>query len=145
MQLYIPEIGDKLELTEDWEFALHPNWANEDFAQDLGYVENIINLGQVWVDQHVWVDQTVNNQLPQYLFSNPTPHLDWVKNNISLWKEYVDIKFPTGTVLTIKRIMDSIKTADHSIIIFSTKYNGKKIKFSARFEDCNNIQFNKIP
>lgn len=37
MNLYIPEIGDVLVLTEDWTFNLHPESRNLSLAKSLGY------------------------------------------------------------------------------------------------------------
>jgi hypothetical protein len=37
MNLYVPEIGDELVLTEDWSFDLHAENRNMSLAQSLGY------------------------------------------------------------------------------------------------------------
>lgn len=31
-QFYIPELGDKIKLAEDWEFTLYPEYRNQKFA-----------------------------------------------------------------------------------------------------------------
>lgn len=49
MNLYIPEIGDHIVLTEDWTFNLHPEYRNEDMAAYLGHY---LKLGG-WIDGNV--------------------------------------------------------------------------------------------
>lgn len=45
-QLYIPEIGSLLKLTEDWSFTLHAEFRNETLGTIFGYY---LKWGSVWI------------------------------------------------------------------------------------------------
>jgi hypothetical protein len=53
MNLYIPEIGDQIVLTEDWSFALHPERRNTDLAAYYGYYFKYDNPDDLWIDEAV--------------------------------------------------------------------------------------------
>ena len=53
MNLYIPEIGDELVLTEDWTFNLHPEDRNMSLGHSLGYYLhcNSIHFNRGWINE----------------------------------------------------------------------------------------------
>ncbi len=54
MNLYIPEIGDHIKLTKDWNFSLHPERRNEDLGEFFHhYTRWGKNMEIIWIDSRV--------------------------------------------------------------------------------------------
>lgn len=58
MNLYVPEIGDKLKLTKDWTFNLHAERRNESLALYFGYYLHSVRI-RSYLNSEVWVDESL--------------------------------------------------------------------------------------
>lgn len=76
MQLYVPEIGDEIRLTQAWEFDLHAEPRNEQLAAVFGhYLKDYSN--------RVWIDETI---LPK--LRKPDYHVNYPDRNDSKFRKF---------------------------------------------------------
>lgn len=125
MNIYIPEIGTKLRLTEGWIFQLYNEYRNNAIFQALG--TNIENLKKI-------------------TYSQPTK---WGGTATSTYHEMF---LPIDTLLTVRRVYIRVGAADFSSVTFLINdtthpfliYNRKKKSscgaFWAKLTDVNNIK-----
>lgn len=142
MNFYVPEIKDQIVLTEDWSFTLHAEERNSDLAMHFGW-------------KHSWENI-------------PNPPAGLTGNFLDVWKDIETLKIsqtelqvtlPKGTILQIDRIYIRKGNKDFSSITFfaknlgsvvrdnfmSTKKTNKKaLRFWAKLEECNKIQYEKV-
>lgn len=171
MNLYIPEIGDHLLLTEDWKFSLHAEGRNSDLAEFLGHY--MYRWAGGWIDESVlpkmrerdyrdkWDDACREGEqnCPEFIKWQEDYKL-WSDNAMSVKKESLAVTIPKGTVLAVDRIYIRKGSSDFSSLTFYAKNlgeitrsqsqwsGGKKVKKKAlrlwaKLEDCNTIQFEK--
>jgi hypothetical protein len=111
MKFYIPEIGDEIVLSKDWKFIVTKEYRNEHLIKKF-LPEKIKGEKTIW-------------------------HGDDYGKGIG------EIIIPKGTVLSIDRIYIRKGASDYSSVTFIIKSEGKekKIRFFAKLQDCNNIEF----
>jgi hypothetical protein len=140
MNLYIPEIGDTIKLSEDWKFKLHHESRNTKFAEILGYTSNVLPVGYTgnthWRERgftpenEVIVDPNNRWNITSKLIYNTLP-----------------IVLEKGTVLIIDRIYIRKGAKDYSSITFRIEScDNKKLnkkRFWVKLKDANNIEFNE--
>lgn len=157
MQLYIPEIGDHIELMSDWTFNLYDEYRNEKMWSFLNCSENPD------VKHSVNIRKTASDDL-QALYTkyrnlvNYRLHIDqWSDEDIELSNKlsairskeiYCVVTLPMGSILSVDRIYIRKGASDYSSISFYLKSHStlqlkKKPRFWAKLEDCNNIMFEK--
>lgn len=142
MNFYVPEIKDQIVLTEDWAFTLHAEERNSDLAMHFGW-------------KYSWEN-------------NPNPPAGLTGNFLDVWTDIetlnisqteLQVTLPKGTILQIDRIYIRKGNKDFSSITFfaknlgsvvrdnfmSTKKTNKKaLRFWAKLEECNKIQYEKV-
>jgi hypothetical protein len=116
MKLFIPSVGYRLKLTEDWTFSLYSEWRNRALQEAL-------KLGTV---------------KPFGMYSHRYP-------------EIMNVTLPKETILEVDRVYiratNKNKTGDDDYdsltfkIIDCPTINQKKVRFWAKLNDVNNIQF----
>jgi hypothetical protein len=124
MKLYVPEISDRLLLTEDWTFQLHPEFRNDDFAMVmLGMETRWLGSYLAWFKdgKEVSIGLPPNSSMP--------------------------VAIPAGMVLIVERIYVRKGASDFSSLTFRIKKEkGAKIygRFWAKLDDCNRIEFTRV-
>lgn len=69
MKLYIPELGDKLMLTQDWTFNLYPEYRNKVFGEKLTpYYMYYNHYNTQWIDRNILPPM----RKPDYFINYPT-------------------------------------------------------------------------
>jgi hypothetical protein len=161
MQLYVPEIGDHIVLTDDWTFKLYPERRNTSISDQLG-----LKLFSGWKRNYRhailgWYDESQEEMAPQY--NNYRGDNEGYYKDYDNWLDKIEkliipeliINFPVGTILKVDRIYIRKGNKEYSSITFHAKNieieNGyckisqkKKVKafrFWAKLSECNNIQF----
>jgi hypothetical protein len=112
MKFYIPEIGDEIKLTKDWEFKVTREFRNKELEEKY---------------------------LPE-----KSKKLDPIGSRHDNYGEIIgNVILPKGTVLSIDRIYIRKGASDYSSVTFiiRSEGKGKKIRFFAKLQDCNNIEF----
>ena len=155
MQLYIPEIGDHIRLTNDWSLKLYDEYRNDGLKTFVGF------------DSHLDVIQQKNNMEEYYKIMRSLQNKYYRKLNQAnaVWSAedtyeynkyrelsdvpiFMTIILPESTILSIDRIYIRKGASDYSSISFylkshPTMITKKKPRFWAKLEDCNNIMFEK--
>lgn len=172
MQLYIPELGDMIRLTEDWSFNLYRESRNDSLWQ-----------AEKCSQREITPDQTRVLELEK-LIKGITSRLTYetVKNSYSYYNQRVQVyasqedkdnhhpfqqelyalqrrdswapvTLLKGTVLKIDRIYIRKGAEEYSSITFyvwskpgpvAANASKKKSRFWAKLADCNNINFEKV-
>lgn len=138
MKLFIPELGEKLTLSQSWEFTLYLETRNENLASYFNFRAWDIT-GNLCLDE---ADQRSRG---------------WNKVEGSKSRFYKKITLPKDTILTIDRIYIRKGAADFSSVSFfldkksldktfskniESLSNAKgPIRFWAKLEDVNKIEF----
>ena len=140
MKLYIPEIGDKLKLAEDWHFKLHAERRNVDLGALFGYY---YMYGSDWVNENIlpqmrpqdfevrYPDRSLElshseynaeckrteEACPEYnkYWDEYKTHHD---KSRSIGKSTIDVVIPAGTVLKVDRIYIRKGALDYSSVTF---------------------------
>ena len=129
MNIFVPEIGTQLKLTEAWIFQLYPEYRNNSIIEALG--AEIVNLKKV-------VYETGTNR--------------W--NNATYEKFFYEMFLPADSILTVRRVYIRNGSKDYSSLTFNLNetthpflaYNKQKKKkkscgmFWAKLSDVNKIQ-----
>lgn len=167
MTLYVPEIGDNLLLTRDWQFILHPERRNTSIANGLGLSE-FSNYDTFRKRIHGWYNLESVPNIPEFDWRRNGDYVyrkDW-ENSRNEWVNEVSkilvsdlhIIFPTGTILKVDRVYIRKGAKDFSSITFhaknleivngeftiSNKKKPKSFRFWAKLSDCNTINFELI-
>jgi hypothetical protein len=103
MRLFIPKLGEKLTLADDWTFALHWEYRNTDF------IERVDGRAQAYKQEHDAYWESGRNPLlepkrphPSKVFPQP-------------------FTLPRGTVVTIDRIYIRKNADDYNSVTFRVK------------------------
>lgn len=139
MKLYVPEIGDKLKLSEDWKFDLHAEYRNTTLALLFGYY--YVNDG--WVDSKIIPE--IRNRDYNVIYPDRSLSLSYFEYNdactraeencpeyVQYHKEYnewlhkcrkisaptINITIPAGTIIKVDRIYIRKGSSDYSSITF---------------------------
>lgn len=169
MKFYVPEIGDHIRLTKDWEFELHPEGRNE----QLGALFN----HRLW---HGWIDNDLIDAEPNQSYTVNYPDeskfRSWFGNwyreyrdactkaeqesesyqaYLKAWEEWrakatsiakptLKVTLPAGTVLAVDRIYIRKGASDFSSITFFAKQLGEveiKNRWSGKSKKVKALRF----
>ena len=162
MQLYVPEIGDEIRLTNDWTFELHAEYRNEQLAALLGYYiqmsllvnESIVPkirpvdygidypdlkdpmfrkpFGGIDHDAYYKECDEARNSCPEYV-KYQADSTEWYDNIKKHGTPTVSMTLPAGTLLKIDRIYIRKGSSDFSSITFYAKGLGEVMVSSNRW------------
>lgn len=154
MKLYIPEIGDTLKLTKDWQFDFIPEYRNMNFLDAVmpGYTYCAIHRDWDFVgrykgdhilyktslyDEYENRGKNYTERIQQMVTDCPMDVIDIADFNVSL---------PAGTELKVDRIYIRKGNSDYSSLTFYALIPGmkKKIRFFAKLKDVNNIEYEPV-
>lgn len=122
MKLYIPEIGDSIQLSKDWTFNLHCEHRN-DILYSLITGKSIEDI---YKDMNSFYD---------------TQDRDWASFSKA---RIVSHTFPKDTILKVDRIYIRKGAEDFSSLTFYVTINKKAYRFWVKLKDVNNIEFNNV-
>lgn len=140
MNVYIPQIGDSLTLTSDWEFGLLPLVSNEAFGKLLGYslTDDIGNDQWIAIKGSKKKFKTIAATIPK----GKTVKIE----SYSMKRK----DSPNGDSLitfSVKDIGEISHTYTHTFKSFiddnPTTRTVKNFRFTVRIEDANEIEFKK--
>ena len=162
MQLYVPEIGDEIRLTNDWTFELHAEYRNEQLAALFGYYiqmsllvnESIVPkirpvdyeidyldlkdpmfrkpFGGIDHDAYYKACDEARNSCPEYV-KYQADSTEWYDNIKKHGTPTVSVTLPAGTLLKIDRIYIRKGSSDFSSITFYAKGLGEVMVSSNRW------------
>ena len=161
MQLYVPEIGDEIRLTNDWTFELHAEYRNEQLAAVFGYyIQMSLLVNESIVPKIRPVDYKVDypdlkdprfrtffgginseynkacdearNSCPEYV-KYQADSTEWYANIKKHGTPTVSVTLPAGTLLKIDRIYIRKGSSDFSSITFYAKGLGEVMVSSNRW------------
>lgn len=162
MQLYVPEIGDEIRLTNDWTFELHAEYRNEQLAALFGYYiqmsllvnESIVPkirpvdygidypdlkdpmfrkpFGGIDHDAYYKECDEARNSCPEYV-KYQADSTEWYDNIKKHGTPTVSMTLPAGTLLKIDRIYIRKGSSDFSSITFYAKGLGEVMVSSNRW------------
>ena len=122
MKLYIPEIGDSIQLSKDWTFNLYMEHRN--------YSLYTLITGKSHED--------INKEINNFYYTNGDNWANFYKSKI------ISYTFPKDTILKVDRIYIRKGAEDFSSLTFYVTINKKAYRFWAKLEDVNNIEFNNV-
>lgn len=155
MKLYVPEIGDHLQLTADWSFDLYNEHRNKS-VWDLYDCENDPVVQQQKQEKNrikAEINALESKIWPRGIYARYPlpPSVDDVAKRNKLYDQLhkllvVNITIPAGSVLAIDRIFIRKGLDDWSSLTFYLKHHPdrqfkKKPRFWAKLHDCNKIEF----
>jgi hypothetical protein len=125
MKLYIPEIGDQLRLTEDWTFGLYNEDRNETLMEKIGDRRKVTWGGAGY------------STIPCTIPAGATLKVDriYIRKGIS---EYSSITFLWVGERTEPRMGQKYWST------VEVKIPRKPVRFWAKLDDVNNIEFDKV-
>lgn len=162
MQLYVPEIGDEIRLTNDWTFELHAEYRNEQLAGLFGYYihmsllvnESIVpkirpvdykidypdlkdprfrkHFGEIDRNAYYKECDEARNSCPEYV-KYQADSTEWYDNIKKHGTPTVSVTLPAGTLLKIDRIYIRKGSSDFSSITFYAKGLGEVMVSSNRW------------
>lgn len=160
MRLYIPRLGDKLTLTEDWYFKLYPDSRNEKLGEHFEkyYLGLHTNGSCVWVDKEIHkLNPGYNPPCLVYLTNENRYQMTKTQEEYDEWRvkfdayqkaavekhtKTIDVYITEGCTLTVDRIYIRKGASEYdSVSFFVEGLAPKKIRFWAKLDDCNNIEF----
>jgi len=174
MKFYIPKIGDAIQLTEPWKFELYAERRNAALGTYFGkeaphyrgiWVDNAENAEKVRTLQNPYVrtndfySKDANGLIDYKTFDkkgydeSKKLHQELYEYQLSqLGAKSLSVELPIGTILTIDRIYIRKGMSNFSSVTFYAKNlegSGKKgktkaLRFWAKLDDCDNIEFKKI-
>ena len=122
MKLYIPRLGDDLRLTADWTFPVWCEHRNQTLLDVMGY-------GYDSVKREVWLKKV---QAKGGMFGHEKVPVE-------------NFTMPVDTVLRVKRIFIRNGARDYDSVSFTAKVKGKGVRFWAKLDDCNGLEFEPVP
>lgn len=158
MQLYIPEIGDHIELMSDWNFTLYDEYRNEKMWNLLNCYENPDVMHSLNIRKSASDDLEALYSKYRNLVQNYRSHIDkWSDEDIELSNKLSDLRrkeiscavtLPKSSILSFDRIYIRKGASDYSSISFYLKFHPKlhlkrKPRFWAKLEDCNTMEYQK--
>lgn len=157
MNLYIPEIGDKLTLLEDWSFTLYNEHRNESLWKDADCMNDPRVAAQVLENQRIHAE--LENLESKYRSVKPNNHwgsynsytredreLERQLRSQLIYNQEADVTIFAGTTLSVDRIYIRKGSSEYSSLSFFIQYSPKKTykkkpRFWAKLADCNKIVF----
>ena len=156
LYMYIPEIGERLTLEEDWNFVLFKERRNYGFFKKFGY--DLLPHYAVSSDKHQKQLIPVKTHKKIYSILETVPRVNdynvYMKNILSKIQEELpnledemipelSICLPKGTVIIPDRIYIKKGLSDYSSITFRVESHPEIKRFKGRFwvhlKDVNNI------
>lgn len=127
MKLFIPELGSKLTLIQDWKCPIE--WENRNLTLIKFFNSELSNAYKTYEQE--WY---------QTLCSNTQRTKTW-----KAWQDFINANplvytFPKGTVLEVDRIYIRKGAEDFSSLTFKWR-TPKMVRFWAKLEDVNRIEF----
>lgn len=171
MQLYVPELGDMIKLTEDWTFTLYNEHRNQTLWQlekcgqrevmpDQDRVKELERLITGITSRLTF--ETVNNSYSRYNQRVQVYASQEDRDNHRLFQQeltdlrrrhsWASVTLPKDTLLKIDRIYirkgaeeySSLTFIINSLPVITGKPFSRKPRFWAKLSDCNNINFEKV-
>jgi len=152
MKMYVPEIGDHIVLTEDWNFVLHPEGRNQDLGKFFGYSQN----WEGWINDEVlppmrnfdyevnypkWEEYRGNGRYDEFQKLQKEAEENcpefvkywadqeaWNEKAKALFIPELKVTLPASTVLAIDRIYIRKGSSDYSSITFYAKNLGTIVR-----------------
>jgi hypothetical protein len=174
MRLWIPDIGDKLRLTEDWTFTLWHAGRNGAIWQALDLDKHPIAIAaaktraDLWERIKVSEKQMVRKRSTQpwmgFIYEWPTPELEAESKELrasfdALSEVSIPVTFPKSTELTVDRVYIRKGASEFSSLTFfigdspmkelmPVKKGGSwpsgQRRFWAKLADVNRIEFEPL-
>lgn len=170
MKLFVPELGTKLQLTKDWKFTLYCERRNDSLAYAKGYKQYHAysrGITDIWIPIEVetpdWTefikgkDTRPGEAWRQVREEWEDLNIKWLDSVGAVKTNELEITLEKGAVLTVDRIYIRKGAKDFSSISFWLKYDSitipsrytrketkRGIRFWAKLNDCNNIEFNLV-
>jgi hypothetical protein len=121
MRMFVPEIGTVFTLAEPWTFKVVNETRNRGLADLMGVKggDYYFPFGTKENDEYGG-SRYYGRRIP---------------------KEAGEYTFPAGTSLEVDRIYVRKGNEDFSSLTFKTRVNGKVLRFFAKLEDVNKIEF----
>ena len=162
MRLYIPRLGDKLILTENWYFKLYPDHRNAKLGEHFD--KHFLGLHINRMFDVVWIGKDVKKldpgRNPPLMISASVENREkmiWSQKKYDEWRvkfdayqkaarekhtKTIDVYITEGCTLTVDRIYIRKGAAEYdSVSFFVEGLAPKKIRFWAKLDDCNNVEF----
>lgn len=172
MQLYIPELGDMIRLTEDWSFNLYHESRNDSLWREERCSQREIEPDQTRVKELEELLKGIRSRLTfedvknAYSYYNQRIQVyasqEDKDNHVPFQRElsalqqrqtWAPVTLLKDTVLKIDRIYIRKGAEEYSSITFyvwskpgpvAANASKKKSRFWAKLADCNNINFEKV-
>lgn len=148
MRLYIPEIGDRFELTADWHFNLHKEHRNTSLWDLLGCdLKPERALAEMELEKIRQEIRIVNDQNYRRRTLEGQTRYHELLDLMHEKSEYsVPVVLPAGSCLKLDRVYIRKGASDFSSLSFfltsHPDYQFKKSpRFWAKLADCNQIEF----
>jgi hypothetical protein len=119
MNLFIPELGTRLKLTQRWGFKLYHEDRNINFGVLVGVTSAEIKKNHWLGASHPW---------------------HWTHRNREDALQFTEVILPKSTVLIVDRIYIRQNNSNYSSVSFKVKADGKTYRFWAKLSDVNNIR-----
>lgn len=172
MQLYVPEIGDMIRLTQDWSFTLYQEYRNRTLWDDEKCRDRMIDPDPTPVRELEKKIEGIESRLTFEVIKNT---YGWSPSRVQVYASQEDkdnhrrykqelyelqqrqswapVTLLKDTVLKVDRIYIRKGVSEYSSITFYVRSKAgpvaanaskKKSRFWAKLADCNNIQFEKV-
>ena len=172
MQLYVPEIGNMIRLTEDWSFTLYEEYRNRTTWDAEKCRNRMIDPDQTPVKEVEEKIKAIESRLTVQEIKNS---YGWAPSRVQVYASQEDkdnhrrykqelyelqqrqswapVTLLKDTVLKVDRIYIRKGISEYSSITFyvwskpgpvAANASKKKSRFWAKLADCNNIQFEKV-
>lgn len=172
MQLYVPEIGDMIRLTQDWSFTLYEEYRNRTLWDDEKCRDREVHPDQTPVKEVEAKIKAIESRLTYQEIVNS---YKWSPSRIQVYASQEDkdnhrrynqelyelqqrqswapVTLLKDTVLKVDRIYIRKGISEYSSITFYVRSkpgpvvagaSKKKSRFWAKLADCNNIQFERV-
>ena len=145
MRLYIPELGTGIILAADWTFTVINERRNASLAPLMGGPKERVKPWRIEdnrpADEDARQMAWASYSYPFGVKKNPnyTPG-DWREPRYKA-KKPGKFTIPAGVTLTVDRIYIRQGNKEFSSVTFKTKLNDKIVRFFAKLDDVNNIEF----
>jgi hypothetical protein len=172
MQLYVPEIGDMIRLTEDWSFTLYREGRNDSLWREENCWDRVVEPDQAPVKEVEAKIKAIESRLTVQEIKNS---YGWAPSRVKVYASQEDkdndrvyrqqlyelqqrqswapVTLLKDTVLKVDRIYIRKGVSEYSSITFyvwskagpvAANAPKKKSRFWAKLTNCNNIQFEKV-
>ena len=172
MQLYVPEIGDMIHLTEDWSFTLYREHRNDSLWATEKCRDREVHPDQTPVKE---VEAKIKAIESRVTYETVKNSYGWSPSRVQVYasqedkdnhrrykqelyelqqrQSWASVTLLKDTVLKVDRIYIRKGISEYSSITFyvwskpgpvAANASKKKSRFWAKLADCNNIQFEKV-